>query len=172
MAEGIRDIGHQQHPFVFTGLANFKDLCMSQSAPRFSWSMGGGGRCVLSGSTGHWVFISVVSLSFGRTYMCPVCAASVWGGSFPFRCLCSDVKAILAKPSSSVGGKMEQLIPSAEKHRSWNQDCAWELTLNVKAYWGSQLFFGFLGLILEFLQPVTFCEASPWCVVCNCSTRT
>lgn len=60
-------------------------------------------------------------------------------------------------------------VPSVVKYKSWNQGYAWELILNVKTYWSSQLFFGSLSPILEFLQP--FCKASPWCVVCNRSTR-
>lgn len=158
-------------PFCFHYRANFKDLGMCQTAPWFSCSKGAGEGCILSRDTGDFVFNSITSLSFGHAYVCPVHAASVWEGSFPLCCLHSDMKAVLVEPSNSLCGKMEQLIPSVEKYKSWNQGSAWELTLNVKTYWGSQLFFGSLSLILEFLQPVTFCKAPLWCVACNCSTR-
>lgn len=69
------------------------------------------------------------------------------------------------QPPNSLCGKVEQLIPCVGKYKAGNQGRAWEITLNVKTCWGSQLGFGSLDLILEFLQPVAFSKAS-WDVLC------
>lgn len=79
----------------------------------------------------------------------------------------------LSKPSwcspQILCGKVEQLIPCVGKYKTGNQGCAWEITLNVKTCWGSQLSFESLALILEFLQPVASSKASLGCAVCNSS---
>lgn len=59
----------------------------------------------------------------------------------------------------------EAAYPFCRKYTSWNQGSAWELIWNGKTYWGSQLFAGSLSWIVEFLQAVLFCKASPWCAV-------
>lgn len=159
LPENIRDSGHPQVSFFFTRLADFRDLGRYRSAPWFSCSVAGGERCVSCRDAGHFVFLSVTSLPFRCTlYQCE-------------QDLSPSLAFILVEPSNTVCGKMKQLIPPTEKYKSWFQGYAWELILNVKTYWGSQLFFGSLGLILEFLQPVTFCKASSWYVACNCSAR-
>lgn len=152
---------HPKLPFVFWRLADFRALvvypwfCCGKASIR-----GAGGRRVLSSDTVWSACIPL--LSFRHSHVCPAGSCTLRWGS-----CCVFVFLLIWKPSwwshrPFVHGKMKQLILSGY---------VGELILNVRTCLGSQMIFGSVSLIMEFLQLVVFCAASLQWAACNFSAR-